>query len=81
MTCQPVSYPYSVESGGHAVNPLSVESNSHVSDTYTHCTCLHILVYTWVIPRMQYIHKKIVVTFYMYVRVIGVRGYLGYYQL
>ena len=31
LTSHPVPYPYSVESRGHSVQPLSVESSSHVS--------------------------------------------------
>ena len=33
LTCQAVSYPYSVESVNHSVRPMSVDSSTHVSDS------------------------------------------------
>lgn len=33
LTCQAVSYPYSVESAGHSAQPMSVDSSTHVSGT------------------------------------------------
>ena len=33
LTCQAVSYPYSVESAGHSAQPMSVDSSTHVSYT------------------------------------------------
>ena len=53
MTCQAVSYPYSVESGGH--NPMSVESNSHVSAFMGLCTCT-ISMLVWVIIANIQLH-------------------------
>lgn len=49
LTCQAVSYPYSVESAGHSAQPMSVDSSTHVSYTvYVQCICTCTCRFVWV---------------------------------
>ena len=60
LTCRAASYPYSVESGGHSVRPLSVESNTHVSLC---CVCVCVCV---CVCACACVHASVCVALYVH---------------